>query len=71
MALAFLPKKKKEKKKKKERKKKKRKRKRKLGVVAHAFNPSIREAEAGGSLQNKFQQSYTEKPCLQRPKTWR
>ena len=44
-------------------------------VVAHAFNPSTREAEAGGflwvrgqpGLKSKFQgrlQSYTEKPCL-------
>jgi hypothetical protein len=41
-------------------------------VVAHAFNLSTREAEAGGSLnlrpglQSEFQdsQGYTEKPCL-------
>jgi hypothetical protein len=42
-------------------------------VVAHAFNPSTWEAEAGGflirgqpGLQSEFQdsQSYTEKPCL-------
>jgi hypothetical protein len=36
--------------------------------VAHAFNPSTQEAEAGGflSLQSEFQdcQGYTEKPCL-------
>jgi hypothetical protein len=25
----------------------------KLGVVAHAFNPSTREAEAGGSLSSR------------------
>ena len=47
-------------------------------VVAHAFNPSTQEAEAGGSpwvqvqsgLQSKFQDSqssYTEKPCLKNP----
>jgi hypothetical protein len=43
------------------------------GVVAHAFNPSTQEAEAGGflsqpSLQNEFQdsQGYTEKPCLEK-----
>jgi hypothetical protein len=43
-------------------------------VVAHAFNPSTREAEAGGFLSSrpawstKFQdsQSYTEKPCLKK-----
>jgi hypothetical protein len=42
--------------------------------VAHAFNPSTREAEAGGflsrgqsGLQSEFQdnQGYTEKPCLE------
>jgi hypothetical protein len=41
-------------------------------VVAHAFNPSIWEAEAGGFLSSRpawsteFQdsQGYTEKPCL-------
>jgi hypothetical protein len=45
-------------------------------VVAHAFNPSTWEAEAGGflslrpGLQSEFQesQSYTEKPCLEKPK---
>ena len=46
----------------------------KLGVVAHTFNPSTREAEAGGflrflrpGLQSEFQDSrgYTEKPCLE------
>jgi hypothetical protein len=50
-------------------------------MVALAFNPSTREAEAGGSLldqgqpglQSEFQdsQSYTEKPCLGKPKTIR
>jgi hypothetical protein len=46
-------------------------------VVAHAFNPSTREAEAGRFLSSrpawstKFQdsQSYTEKPCLEKQKT--
>jgi hypothetical protein len=46
------------------------------GVVAHTFNPSTWEAEAGGflssrpaGLQSKFQdsQGYTEKPCLEKP----
>jgi hypothetical protein len=42
-------------------------------VVAHAFNPSTWEAEAGGFqpvLQSEFQdsQGYTEKPCLEKPK---
>jgi hypothetical protein len=40
-------------------------------VVAHAFNPSTWEAEAGGpGLQSEFQdsQGYTEKPCLEKPK---
>jgi hypothetical protein len=41
------------------------------GVVAHAFNPSTQEAEAGGflaGLQSEFQdsQGYTEKPCLEK-----
>jgi hypothetical protein len=45
-------------------------------MVAHAFNPSTREAEAGrflsdfrgqAGLQSEFQdsQGYTEKPCLE------
>ena len=49
-------------------------------MVAHAFNPRIWEAEAGGflnsvrgkpHLQSEFQdsQSYTEKPCLKQNKT--
>jgi hypothetical protein len=45
------------------------------GVVAHTFNPSTREAEAGGvrgqpGLQSEFQdsQGYTEKPCLEKTK---
>jgi hypothetical protein len=47
------------------------------GLVAHAFNPSTWEAEAGGflssrdqpGLQSEFQdsQGYTEKPCLEKP----
>jgi hypothetical protein len=46
-------------------------------MVVHAFNPSTREAEAGGflsrgqsGLQSEFQdsQGYTEKPCLKKPK---
>jgi hypothetical protein len=46
-------------------------------VVVHAFNPSTREAEAGGFLNSRpawstseFQdsQGYTEKPCLGRKK---
>jgi hypothetical protein len=42
----------------------------KPGVVAHAFNPSTREADfwvwGQPGLQSEFQdsQSYTEKPCL-------
>jgi hypothetical protein len=49
-----------------------------LGVVAHAFNPSTQDAEAGGFLSSRpawstkreFQdsQGYTEKPCLEKPK---
>jgi hypothetical protein len=43
-------------------------------VVVHAFNPSTREAEAGGFLSSRpawsteFQdsQGYTEKPCLKK-----
>jgi hypothetical protein len=45
-------------------------------VVENAFNPSTREAEAGGFLSSRpawsteFQdsQGYTEKPCLRKPK---
>jgi hypothetical protein len=45
-------------------------------VVAHTFNPSTQEAEAGGflslrpGLQSEFQdsQGYTEKPCLEKQK---
>jgi hypothetical protein len=46
------------------------------GVVAHAFNPSTWETEAGGflrrgqpCLQSEFQdsQGHTEKPCLENP----
>jgi len=46
-------------------------------VVAHTFNPSTWEAEAGGflswgqpGLQSEFQDSQgcTEKPCLEKPK---
>ena len=47
-------------------------------VVVPAFNPSTREAEAGGSLYVRGQpglqsecqdsQSCTEKPCLEKPK---
>ena len=47
-------------------------------MVAHAFNPSTQEAEAVDfcvrgqpGLQSEFQdsQGYTEKPCLEKPKT--
>jgi hypothetical protein len=47
-------------------------------VVVHAFNPSTREAEAGRFLSsrpawttNEFHdsQGYTEKPCIEKPKT--
>jgi hypothetical protein len=47
-------------------------------VVAHTFNPSTREEEAGRFLKfeaslvyREFQdsQGYTEKPCLEKPKT--
>jgi hypothetical protein len=47
-------------------------------VVAHAFNPSTREAEAGGFLSSRPAWStkwvpgqpglHTEKPCLEKPK---
>jgi hypothetical protein len=46
-------------------------------VVAHTFNPSTWEAEAGGflsssqpGLQGEFQdsQGYTKKPCLEKTK---
>ena len=46
-------------------------------MVAHTFNPSTWEAEAGGflsssqpGLQSEFQDSqcYTEKPCLKKTK---
>jgi hypothetical protein len=56
-----------------------RKKKNEPGVVAHSFNPSTGEAEAGGFLSSRsawstkwgeFQdsQSYTEKPCLEKKK---
>ena len=38
------------------------------GVVALAFNPSTWEAEAGGFLEFKDSQSYTEKNCLEKNK---
>ena len=47
-------------------------------MVAHAFNPSKWETEAGGflssrppGLQSEFQdsQGYTEKPCLEKKKS--
>jgi hypothetical protein len=47
-------------------------------MVAHTFNPSTQEAEAGRflsstqpGLQSEFQdsQDYTEKPCLKQNKT--
>ena len=44
--------------------------------VAHTFNPSTQEAEAGGfpgqpGLQSEFQdsQGYKEKPCLKKQRT--
>jgi hypothetical protein len=37
-------------------------------VVALAFNPSTWEAEAGGFLEFKDSQSYTEKNCLEKNK---
>jgi hypothetical protein len=46
-------------------------------MVAQAFDPSTREAEAGGFLRSRpawstseYQdsQGYTEKPCLEKPK---
>ena len=43
-------------------------------MVAHVFNPSTQEAEAGRQgqprLQSEFQdnQDYTEKPCLEKQK---
>ena len=48
-------------------------------MVAHTFNPSAWEAEAGGflssslPLQSEFQdsQGYTEKPCFDRKKKGR
>jgi hypothetical protein len=40
------------------------------GVVAHAFNPSTREAEAGGFLSSRPAWSTGfEKPCLEKTKT--
>jgi hypothetical protein len=48
------------------------------GMVAHAFNPNTREAEAGGFLSSRpawstervpGSQDYTEKPCLEKTKT--
>jgi hypothetical protein len=47
-------------------------------VVAHVFNPSTREAETGGFLSSRpawstelvpGQPGYTEKLCLEKPKT--
>lgn len=37
-------------------------------MVVHAFNPSTREAEAGGSLSSRTARAYTEKPCLKNQK---
>ena len=43
-------------------------------MVAHTFNPSTQEAEAGGFLSlrpawsTKWVPGYTEKPCLKKPK---
>jgi hypothetical protein len=36
-------------------------------MVAHAFNPSTQEAEAGG-FEFQDSQGYTEKPCLKKKK---
>jgi hypothetical protein len=38
-----------------------------LGVVAHAFDPSIREAKAGGFRSSRPAWS-TQKPCLKKQK---
>jgi hypothetical protein len=34
--------------------------------VAHTFNPSTQEAEAGGSFEFQDSQGYTKKPCLEK-----
>jgi hypothetical protein len=35
-------------------------------MVAHAFNPGTREAEAGGFQEFQDSQGYTQKPCLEK-----
>jgi hypothetical protein len=39
-----------------------------LDVIVNAFNLSIQEAEADGSLEFEVSQGYTEKPCLKQKK---
>ena len=39
-------------------------------MVAHTFNPSTWETEAGGSPKSKASPGYTEKPGLKRKRAW-